>query len=350
MRDKLEQRSFLFMLMLVTLLFGIVLEPFWGAIFWSCAISVIFYPLQQRLSLRLGHRPNTASLLTLLVSVVIVVLPVLLITASFIQEGVSFYQRIDQGEISPARFLEEIRTAFPLLPELLERFGVDLESIRQKLAEAAVAASRLLAQKTLTAGQSTLTFIVNVVLMLYLTFFLLRDGHHLTELLVKALPLGDERERMLFKKFSEVIRATVKGNILVAMVQGALGGFIFWLLDIPSPLLWGVVMAFLSLIPAVGAGLVWLPVAIYLYAKGDWLSASVLMAYGALVIGLADNVLRPLLVGRDTKLPDYVVLFSTLGGISLMGINGFVIGPLIAALFMVFWGIFMREFNFTPDD
>jgi predicted PurR-regulated permease PerM len=109
--------------------------------------------------------------------------------------------------------------------------------------------------------------------------------------------------------------------------------------------LWGVVMTFLSLLPAIGAALVWLPVALYLYATGQWQQATVLVVYGATVIGLADNLLRPLLVGRDTKLPDYVVLFSTIGGISLFGINGFVLGPLVAALFMVFWQIFMTEFN-----
>ncbi|AEY02910.1 PerM family permease [Oceanimonas sp. GK1] len=345
MREKLERRSFLFTLLLVSLLFGLVLKPFWGAIFWACAISVIFYPLQNAIIARIGPKPNRAALLTLTICVVIVVLPVLFIAASFAQEGLLLYQRLDQGEISPGNLLEQIRTAFPLLPDLLARLGIDLDSMREKLSEAAVAASKLLAGKALTAGQSTFTFVVDVALMLYLAFFLLRDGHQLTELLVRALPLGDARERTLFAKFSEVTRATVKGNILVAMVQGALGGFIFWVLGIPGPLLWGVVMAFLSLIPAIGAALVWLPVAIYLFATGAWVSGSILVAFGALVIGLADNVLRPLLVGRDTKLPDYLVLFSTLGGISLMGVNGFVIGPLVAALFLVFWDIFMREFN-----
>ncbi|WP_107851838.1 AI-2E family transporter [Oceanimonas marisflavi] len=345
MREKLEQRSFLFTLLLVSLLFGLVLKPFWGAIFWACAITVIFSPLQQRILKRIGPKPNRAALLTLLICAVIVVLPVLFIAGSFVQEGLLLYQRIDKGEISPGDLLEQVRTAFPLLPDLLGRLGIDLESVRARLSETAVAASKLLAGKALTAGQSTFTFVVDVALMLYLAFFLLRDGHQLTELMVRALPLGDDRERKLFAKFSEVTRATVKGNILVAMAQGALGGFIFWALGIPGPLLWGVVMAFLSLIPAIGAALVWLPVAIYLFATGEWISGTVLVAFGALVIGLADNVLRPLLVGRDTKLPDYLVLFSTLGGISLMGVNGFVIGPLVAALFLVFWDIFMREFN-----
>jgi predicted PurR-regulated permease PerM len=185
--------------------------------------------------------------------------------------------------------------------------------------------------------------------MLYLSFFLLRDGVSIVGWLRAAVPLNNERRQLLFQKFAEVSRATVKGNLVVALVQGALGGLIFWLLGLPAALLLSVVMAFLSLVPAVGASLVWLPMAIYLYATGEWEKASILVAYGALVIGLADNVLRPILVGRDTKLPDYIVLFSTLGGISMLGITGFVIGPLIAALFLSFWTIFSKEFNDAED-
>jgi predicted PurR-regulated permease PerM len=136
---------------------------------------------------------------------------------------------------------------------------------------------------------------------------------------------------------------------VVAAIQGALGGLIFWLLGISGAVLWGVVMAVLSLIPMVGAGLVWAPVAIYLFAVGDWVQGTVLAVFGAGVIGLVDNLLRPMLVGRDTKLPDYIVLLSTLGGFVLFGINGFVIGPLIAALFVAVWEIFTREF-YAPDD
>lgn len=351
MRDKLEQRSFILLLLLVSLLFVLLLKPFAGAIFWACAISIIFNPLQERLRRHLGNKPNRVALLTLLICVVIVVLPILLIATTFIQEGLALYQRIDQGEIKPSEWLEQVRDAFPLVPEFFDKLGINFGSVRESLSKGVLAASQLMAEKALGAGQITFSFVINSALMLYLSFFLLRDGKKLTDLMVRALPLGDARERKLFSKFSEVTRATVKGNIVVAVVQGALGGFIFWALALPGALLWGVVMAFLSLIPAVGAGLVWLPVALYLYATGAWLSATLLMGFGAVVIGLADNVLRPLLVGRDTKLPDYLVLFSTLGGISLMGINGFVIGPLVAALFLVVWDIFMREFNDEdPED
>ncbi|MDX5335573.1 MAG: AI-2E family transporter, partial [Marinobacter sp.] len=188
-------------------------------------------------------------------------------------------------------------------------------------------------------------FFLGLALMVYLAFFLIRDGQKLVELLIKALPLGDERERLLFAKFAEVTRATVKGNLLIAIIQGALGGVIFWILGISGALLWGVVMAIFSLLPAVGAAIVWIPAAVYLAAIGDVVPAVILTVYGMVVIGLADNLLRPILVGRDTKMPDYLVLLSTLGGIVMFGINGFVMGPLVAALFMAFWGIFIREFG-----
>ncbi len=140
-----------------------------------------------------------------------------------------------------------------------------------------------------------------------------------------------------------MIRATVKGNIAVAALQGALGGVAFWVLDVHAPVLWAVVMAFLSLLPAVGAGLIWLPLALYLLATGDIGAGLGLIAYGVLVIGLVDNLLRPLLVGKDIKMPDYLVLISTLGGMAVFGINGFVVGPLIAAMFIAVWDIVASE-------
>jgi len=139
------------------------------------------------------------------------------------------------------------------------------------------------------------------------------------------------------------VRATVKGNIAVAAVQGFLGGMIFWILGINGSLLWGVLMAFLSLLPAVGAALVWVPAALYFFMTGEIWRGIVLVVFCVVVIGLVDNVLRPILVGKDTKMPDWVVLISTLGGMALFGINGFVIGPLVAALFMASWDIFSQD-------
>jgi predicted PurR-regulated permease PerM len=345
MRDKMEQRSFLVLLVIVSLFFAIILRPFWSAIFWAVVVTVLFSPVQLFLLPRLGQRRALTSLITLLTGLVIVIIPVLALLSTFISEGANFYDMIESREIQPAQFIDQIVNAIPLLPELMSRTGVDTDRIRSYLADSAVGMSEIIAQQALNVGRNTVNFTVKLALMLYLTFFLLRDGDRLVILMKEAVPLSDMRKQLLFSKFVEVTRATVKGNLLVAIIQGALGGVIFWLLDIPGPVMWAVVMAVLSLIPAVGAALVWVPVAIYLYATGAWLEASVLAAYGAIIIGLADNVLRPILVGRDTKLPDYIVLFSTMGGLALMGINGFVVGPLIAAVFLSFWHIFIADIN-----
>jgi predicted PurR-regulated permease PerM len=164
-----------------------------------------------------------------------------------------------------------------------------------------------------------------------------------------AIPLREEQKAALFGRFAVVVRATVKGGILVAIVQGALGGLAFWFLGVHAPLLWAVLMSFLSLLPAIGAGIVWLPVAIYFLATGSIWQGVGLIAYGVLVIGLVDNLLRPFLVGKDTKLPDYVVLLSTLGGIEVFGLNGFVIGPVVAAMFMVAWENFTSSRQLRQD-
>jgi predicted PurR-regulated permease PerM len=179
--------------------------------------------------------------------------------------------------------------------------------------------------------------------MLYMLFFLFRDGRQIGRTIRAAMPLSDEYNARLLARFAAVVRATVKGNVVIAVIQGTIGGVTFWFLGIQGALLWGTLMTFLSLLPAVGAALVWVPAAAYLVITGDAWKGVVLVFVGVMVIGLIDNLLRPVLVGRDTRLPDYVVLVSTLGGISIFGINGFVIGPLIAALFVSAWAIFRDE-------
>ena len=212
--------------------------------------------------------------------------------------------------------------------------------MQERLSTGLVQGGQFVAAKALNIGQNTFDFLVDLCIVLYLLFFLLRDGDDLARRIRTAIPLYPDQQRELFNKFTTVIRATVKGNVVVAIVQGALGGLIFWFLGVHAPVLWAVVMAFLSLLPAVGSALVWLPVAIYFLVTGATWQGIVLIAYGVLVIGLVDNILRPILVGKDTKMPDYVVLISTLGGMAIFGLNGFVIGPVIAAMFMAVWDIF----------
>ena len=175
--------------------------------------------------------------------------------------------------------------------------------------------------------------------MLYLLFFLLRDGDRLFTLLKRSIPLQAEQQDALFEKFVTVVRATVKGDLLVALLQGSLGGLAFWGLGIRAPLVWGVLMAVVSLLPVVGAAIIWLPVALYLLVSGSIWQGLALIIFGTLAIGLVDNILRPILVGQDTKMPEYLVLISTLGGLEAFGLIGFVMGPLIAAMFLAVWDI-----------
>ncbi len=350
MQQKLEASTFLLFLIVVSIGFLMILKPFFGTIFWACAITVIFFPLHTRLLRKLNGRANTSALLTLMTCILVVVLPVIFLISSVVSEGADLYGELESGKVNPAQYIDQVRTAFPAVQQTFDRFGFDFAKLKEGALSASMSVGKWLAQNALSIGQDTFTLLLNICLMLYLIFFLLRDGEYLIALLIRALPMGDARERMLLAKFSEVTRATIKGNVVIAIIQGSLGGLIFWALGIPGALLWGVVMAMVSLIPAVGPAIVWAPVAIYLFANGDDVKALILAAFGMGVIGLVDNILRPILVGRDTKLPDYVVLLSTLGGLALFGINGFVIGPLVAAFFIAFWGIFMREVNVQESE
>lgn len=347
---QLQRLVFLLLLAGVTLAFLWVLAPFFGAVFWAMALALLFNPLYQRLRRRLKGRANLAALLTLLLSLVIVILPMIMIGASLIDDATSFVQRMRAGEINLRSYFQQIVAALPgWLTDWLGRLGVfNLESLIDKLASGLLQGSQLLATRALAIGQNTFQFLLQFAVMLYLLFFLLRDGVPLSRLVRDSVPLARKHTQYLLSKFATVVRATIKGNVVVAIVQGILGGLAFWVLGITGAVFWGVVMAILSLLPAVGAALVWAPVAIYLLATGSIWQGVALALWGVLVIGLSDNVLRPILVGKDTKLPDYIVLISTIGGMSLFGINGFVIGPTIAAMFMACWALFKQE-GHGPD-
>ena len=338
----LHKRSFILLLIAVTAAFIWVLSEYSMAIFWGVAFAIVFAPFHKRVVARMPNKPTLAAILTLLLSLFVVILPLVLISLSLVKETSAIYERINSGNTSFGSYLQQIFDALPswMTPWLEKLHLGTLEELQTKLSNIALQASKLAASKAVGLGQNTLGFVVGFGVMLYLMFFLLRDGKSLIERIWRATPLAPDHKRELAIKFATVIRATVKGNLAVAAAQGALGGLIFWILGIQGPVLWAVVMAFLSLLPAVGAGLVWGPVAIYFLATGDTTKGLVLAAYGTLVIGFVDNMLRPLLVGKDTKMPDYIVLISTLGGMAVFGLTGFVLGPAIAALFMATWAMF----------
>lgn len=339
----LQYKALMVLLTLVTIAFIWIMLPYYGAIFWAVILGIIFAPMQRRLLLKLGWRRNLAAGLTLLICLVIAILPVIVISTLLVQEGAALYKSVESGELDVTAYIEHFRDMLPAFAQHgLERMGMgDLAGLRDNIAKGALQGSQFFAGQAFSFGQGTFDFIVGFGVMLYLLFFLLRDGAELARKVRTAVPLAEHQKRRLQLKFNRVVRATVKGNLLVAITQGALGGIIFWLLDIPSALVWAVLMGFLSLLPAVGAGIVWGPVAAYFILSGAIWQGVVLTAFGVLVIGMVDNVLRPILVGKDTRMPDYLILISTLGGLAVFGLNGFVIGPLIAALFMSSWAIFV---------
>ena len=342
----IEERFFLRLLLVVSILFALVLWPFFGAVLWAVVFAILFMRVNRRMGRRLGGRPNVASLLTLGMVIVLVILPLMLVGSMLVQEASGVMERVRSGELDFGRYAREVFDTLPgWITSVLDRFGLtDFKAIQDRLTGAAAGDSgKAVAGTALAVGQNTLEFVVAFFVMLYVLYFLLRDGDDLMRRMKVAIPLAREHQDALIAKFGVVVRASVKGNVVVAILQGALGGLIFWILGVQAPLLWGVVMAILSLLPAVGTALVWGPVAIYFLATGAVVKGLVLLAYGILVIGLVDNVVRPILVGKDTKIPDWVILVTTLGGMAIFGVNGFLIGPLIAALFIACWDIFTES-------
>ena len=341
----LQSKFFLLLLAAVSLAFAGILWPLYEAIFWGVTLAIIFFPLHRRLLQRMPLRPNLAALTTLTLCLVVAILPMVLLGVSLIQEASHIYERLRTGQLNVGTYFQQIIAALPSwLVAMLDRLGLlSITELQQKLSATAVQGGQFIATRALNIGQNTFQFVISFGIMLYLLFFFLRDGQALAKRIRNAIPLQEHHKRDLSRKFTTVIRATVKGNIVVAATQGMLGGFIFWVLNIQGPVLWGVLMAFLSLLPAIGAGLIWIPVAIYFFATGAIWQAVTLTVFAVGVIGVVDNVLRPILVGKDTKMADYVVLISTLGGMSIFGLSGFVLGPAIAALFIAIWDLFGAE-------
>ncbi|QCK88690.1 AI-2E family transporter [Phreatobacter aquaticus] len=339
----LEDAAFLILVVALSALLAWILWPYYGAILWAVVAAIVFAPVQARLNQSFGGRTSLAALATLLLIIALVIVPFILIGAALVPEAASAYAKFQSGELDLVRALRRVVTALPAwASNLLDDNGLtSLGAIQRKLVQGLASSSGTVASHALSIGQGTFGFIVNLGVMLYLLFFLLRDGGTIAGRFEAAFPIDKDRKRALLEQFTVVVQATIKGSILVALIQGALGGLIFWALSINAPLLWAVAMAFLSLLPSVGAGIVWLPVAIYLLATGAVWQGAVLIAFGVLVIGLVDNALRPILVGKDTRMPDYVVLLSTLGGLEMFGLNGFVVGPVIAAMAIVAWDIFI---------
>lgn len=342
----IERLFLIALLVIITLAFAWLIEPFFGAIVWGVVVAVLFHPVFVWIHAVMPKRANSAAFLTLLLVIMLVIVPAIMLGSALVGEATDVYERIRSGDIDIERILSALEGTLPnwLQSQITEWGYGDIEAIRPRIEEAVAGSLEFVISQAFSVGQGAFRFMLALGVMLYLTFFLLRDGAQLGQQIENVIPLSSQRREILANKFFVVIRATIKGSFVVAILQGTIGGLIFWALDIQGALLWAVFMGILSLIPAIGTGFVWVPVAIYLLATGDIWQGVALIVAGVFVISMVDNLVRPVLVGRDTRMPDYVVLISTLGGLQLFGFNGIVIGPLLAALFIAIWSI-IAELN-----
>ena len=335
---------FITLVVLVTLAFVGLIQDFLVPVFWAAVLATLFYPVHERWVEAVDGRAALASVLTILTIVFIVILPLFVVGQAVTQQAIALYEQIRTGEINIQEVVGYLESLVPVVGDYLENYGINAARIRENVSSAAVTAGQFIASRALDIGQNALRISIQFFLMLYVLFFFLRDGERILDAIIRALPLGDQRERALFGQFAAVSRATIKGTFVVGIVQGGLGGLAFWILGLPAPLFWGVIMTLLSLLPAIGSGLVWGPAAVTLLLTGEIVRGLILLVAGVLLIGLVDNVLRPILVGRDTQMPDYLILLATLGGLTVFGLSGFVIGPIIAALFLTVWQMFGNEY------
>ena len=316
-----------------------ILLPFFSAILWGVILALLLLPTYRRLLLKMRHRHNAAAAIVLLGVVLMGVLPFALLTTALASQASDIYRMVDAGEWKVA---DLVRSLFERLPDwlvsVLQQLGIgNGDVLMRRLNTALAEGSQWVATQALSIGLNTFGFASSLGVALYLGYYFLRDGQQISHSFWRAVPLLPAQKEEFRSRFAAVVRATIKGGVSIALIQGALGGLAFWYLEVKGALLWAMVMALASLLPVIGTALVWLPVTLYLLLAGDGWKALQLAVFSVAVIGLTDNLLRPMLVGRNTQMPDYVVMITTLGGIAVFGLNGIVIGPLIAAMFFAAW-------------
>ena len=344
-RERVENGGLILFLAAITIGLTLVVSSFIGALLWAALAALLFQPIFQRLLARWPGRRNLAAAVTILVITVAVVIPAAIVASLVIDQAAGVYNQIRSGRINVALYFQQVHDALPLRVQgWLHSAGYDsFERVQARVSQTISNSVSMLARQAFSIGANAAAFLLAFGVGLYVTFFLLRDGDRIGPAVVRALPLRPDVAGRLAEKFVAVVRATIKGSGVVALVQGALGAVTFWIVGLPAALLWGMLMAIAALLPAVGPAIIWVPVAIYLLATSAIWQAIVVILSGVLVIGLADNILRPILVGRDTGIPDWLVLVTTLGGIDLVGLSGIVVGPVAGALFLTGWQILTEE-------
>lgn len=307
----------------------LMLRPFFNVLLWAAVLAVIFYPMHRRILERTA-KPTVAAALSTLLVVILILLPVTFITVAVVRElsqAASAFQAPDQSWSFPTP---------PGVAWVLERVGgyvdIDRETARKFLAERMQTWGAALAGSTLVVIGGAVGAVVQMALVVFTLFYFFRDGERIRGSASELLPLKRVQWHDIMARTQDVIAATVYGVLVISAIQGTLGTFIFWALGLPSPLLWGVVMFFLSMIPMAGAFLVWMPAAIYLALTGAFLQAGILVVWGVVVIGSIDNFLSPRLVGQRARLHELLIFFAVLGGLEVFGVLGLILGPVVFAI------------------
>jgi predicted PurR-regulated permease PerM len=331
----------------VSVLFLAVAWPFLKPLLLGALLSGLFHPLYRWITRLVGDRPSLGAGLTLLVLVVLGLGPISAFLGIVVQQALTISEQafpwLSQhlGTASSFNVHDWLVQRFPALA----KYVPSQDELLQHLGTAAKTAGTFLVTFASRMTATTAAFLLNLFVMLYAMFFFFRDGHKILERIFYYTPLSDEDETRMLARFSSITRATIKGTLVIGVIQGALAGVAFWVAGIEGAALWGTIMTILSIIPGIGAALVWVPVVIILFVNGEYLTATLLAIWCAAVVGTVDNFLRPVLVGRDAKMPDLLILIGTLGGLFLFGPIGFIVGPIICGLFLTVWDIYGTTFK-----
>lgn len=345
MADTQFRKAFLlFMVAGLTIGLVIVLRGFLMTILIAALLSGLLYPLFTWLTQKMGNRPKAAAGITVLLTMLVIIGPIAGVVSLVVGQAASITDNVRpaiEKAINEPTYLDSLlreapgyRYVAPYRQQILQTAGDVVNSI-----------GRFLMTSLQSTGRGTVSFLFHFVIALYTIFFLLLDGPGMLKAILDHLPLHRDEKERLKDRFVSVTRATLKGTVIIGVIQGAASGVAFWVAGVPNAAFWTVVMIIMSILPLIGGALIWVPAAIFLFASGHVTAAILLTLYCALIVGSIDNVLRPRLVGQDTRMHDLMILFSTLGGLAVFGPLGFILGPVLAGLFVTSWEIFGQAYS-----
>ncbi len=316
-------------------------RPFAYPLFWAAVTAAVFYPMYKRILKNTNQREGLSALIAVFVIIVIIFIPLFILSALVVNESVDLYQKISQSGIfdSPQNVSSWLEGT-PLGP-YLDTIRTNWTAYASKLTQSL---STFLFNGVKNITQNSVTFVLMAVVMLYTLYYFFKDGKRMLKRLGHISPISGEYEDMLYDRFTSTVRSTLKSTVIIGGIQGLLGGLLFWITGIEGVLIWSVIMIIIAILPAMGTPLILLPASIIMFALGNYWEALVLLI-GTGVISTIDNFLRPMLVGRDTQMHPLIIFFSTLGGIFIFGVSGFVIGPVIAALYISVLSIYDHYYN-----